>query len=698
MKSSTLIAFAFIVSVCSAQTGYGQTSYPMIMSTKPTAAQVGVTSEVEVRSRYNLFGATQVIVTGAGVTGEVVPAVVKEGEKPPTNLTSLKVKFTVAADAKPGVRDFRLMTPRGASTLGQLVIVQDPVFSEKEPNNSADKAQEFTLPSTVCGCVEKAEDVDYFKFKVTAGQSLSFHVRSGRLNDRIHDMQTHADPIISIRNANGSTVATSDNYFFGDPFLSHQFEQAGDYLLEIRDVRYSGNKYWEYSIEINDRPFVSNVFPMGVAAARDINLELIGAQLPENRTAPFKVPQNLQPGKHWLRLPLANGPSNPVPVVVTDLPLVVEEPKPNNTAAEGQVVSVPAGISGSIESASDIDCYTFEAKKGEKFSIEVIARRHQSALDSIIRILNADGKRQSENDDMRLNKRGFADSLIENWTAPADGKFSIEIRDLHLRGGVDFVYFLKVTRSEPFFELYADTDKTLLTPGNYGVFFVRVVRKNGFTGEVQLNVEGLPEGLTAHCGRILADSGVDGSIVIEAKPGVLLSATNIVISGTGTHEVEGAEPVELSAVATTYQEMYSPGGGRGHWPVELHTISVGEPNDIRAVKISTAEISLKPGESQKIEVEIVRAEGFDKNVSLDVLYQHLGIFANALPKGVTVDKKNSKLILSGKESKGHITLKADDKAEPVEKQQISVMAHISINFVMKTTYASKPAFISVAKP
>jgi hypothetical protein len=39
----------------------------------------------------------------------------------------------------------------------------------------------------------------------------------------------------------------------------------------------------------------------------------------------------------------------------------------------------------------------------------------------------------------------------------------------------------------------------------------------------------------------------------------------------------------------------------------------------------------------------------------------------------------------------------DPKAPPVEKQLGSVMANISINFVMKATYSSAPVFITVEK-
>ena len=65
--------------------------------------------------------------------------------------------------------------------------------------------------------------------------------------------------------------------------------------------------------------------------------------------------------------------------------------------------------------------------------------------------------------------------------------------------------------------------------------------------------------------------------------------------------------------------------------------------------------------------------------------------------GVTGDEKASLTLLSGEVSKGHITLKAAPDAKPVEKQQIVVMAHVSINFVMKFTYYGEPVTVTVTK-
>jgi hypothetical protein len=421
---------------------------------------------------------------------------------------------------------------------------------------------------------------------------------------------------------------------------------------------------------------------------------------------------------------MGDGLTNPVPVVVSDLPVTVEAEGDNNKPETAQAIALPAGISGRIEAEADIDCFAFEAKKGDRVSVEVVARRYWSGLDSIIRILNASGAALTENDDLReWGKLVKQDSAIDFCAVPEDGKYVIEVRDVHLRGGDSFVYFLRVEPSRPTFELFLDSDKTWLTPGGCAAVFARCVRKNGFDSEIQLQVEGLPPGVTATCGRILAGKGQDGCIILEAAPDATLAAANITVYGTGTVPApvgvpasagtappeggaqaettppEGGTPtVPLRIAAQNFQETYMPGGGRAHWPVPMHTVAVGKPGDIRAVKLSSYEIALKPGESVKIDVEIERG-GYDKNVTLDLLFQHLSsVFANTLPEGVTIDAKNSKTLLTGSESKGHFTLTAAGNAVPVEKQQCCVMANVSINFVMKSTWSSRPLMVTVVKP
>lgn len=690
-------------------------SYPMLMSLKPTAAQIGQSSEHELNARYNLAGATQILVTGEGVTGEIVP---NDQEKPEDRTkkdvmgSKCKLKFTVSPNATPGVRDFRVMTPHGVSTLGQLVVARDPIVSETAENDTADKAQQVSLPSTLCGTIEKAEDVDWYRFTVEAGANLTFHVRSQRLENRLHDMQARVDPMITLRTAQGATVAASDNHYAGDPLLNYTFTQAGDYLLEVRDVRYQGNVDWTYAIEVNGRPFITQVFPpVAFQGVDSRNVTAIGFNLSPG--AQVALPE-AQAGKRIASVASSwNGqPTNEFFVlnvgVDRKLTMVAEQSAApaTPTATDGSTVassntptpfSFPAVLAGQIQGPGEIDRFVFDAKAQEKINLEVFARRLQSDLDPKIRITNEQGALISEADDATYHRVISADSLLENWTAPADGKYVLEILDLHQRGGASFTYLVQVERAEPYFLIEVDTDKTLLAPGMGGVIYVRALRKNGFTGEIQLEVEGLPPGVSAIPGRIPSELS-DGIIHLTAAPEAAFGATNLRIVGRSMVAVAGKESVPVVAEGTVLQEYYSPGGGRGNYPVEMHTLSIAEPGDVRKIKLNKTDIELRPGESQRIEVEIERAADFKGNVTLDMIYQHLEQpFGNSLPKGVTVDIANSKTLLTSADTSGYITLKAAADAPAIVQQLAPINVHVSINFVMKHTFCNSPIKITVVR-
>lgn len=680
-------------------TSHAQTAYPMLMSIEPVAARIGTSSEHTLRSRYSMSGAYAVIISGTGIQGEVIAADKAGAEQSKSQSSeSLRIRLNVAADATPGVRDLRVATPVGVSTVGQLVIVADPIVRESEDSGPAQTVQTISIPAAVCGRIEKAEDVDQFKFNATEGEELSFNVACMRIQDRIHDLQQHADPILTIRNAAGSTIATSDNEFRGDPFIRHQFKLAGEYVLEIRDVRYQGNTYWGYCIEINRRPLVTGLYPVGLVKGATTPVEQIGFGLDAQAVTEICMPSDARAGVSLVSVAPSESIRQAVPVVVADRAPQLESTGDNDSTGTAQIVSLPGGINGRIEKAGDLDLFAFDAKKGESFTFDLMASRVRSSLDSHVRILGPTGIQLQLSDDVRIGKRTLADSVIENWSAPNDGRYFVEVRDLHLRGGKAFTYYLDATRSAPSFSLFADTDKTLIASGTSGVVFVRAERKSGADGEIQLQVTGLPPGVTASCGRILAGKGQDGCIVFQAAPDTKPCATNIQISGMMTRTASDGTRTQLQAHATVYQEIYQPGGGRGHWPVDNHALSVCAPGDIRRVSLSSHEIVLKPGSTQRIEVELDRSPGFDKNVTLEATYMHLNsIYGNSLPEGVSVDAAASNTLLTGGATKGHLILKADDNAPEVEKQQIAVMANVSLNFVMKATYASQPVLVTVKK-
>lgn len=695
-----------------AGSAYSQTnnSYPMLMSIRPAAACIGTSTDHELSARYNLAGASSVIVSGTGITAELLP---NEAEKPEDKdrndvmSSKCKLRFTCAPDAVPGIRDFRVMTPHGVSTIGQIVVAREPIVSEATDNDVLEKSQTITLPATLCGAIEKGEDLDFFKFHVDQPVAIAFHMVSQRLQNRLHDMQTRVDPMITLRNDMGSTLASSDNHYAGDPLLHYQIDRPGDYVLEVRDVRYQGNADWTYSIECSTRPFVTMVRPLVLAAnGAPSTVQLLGFGVPANSQQAMQLPADSDGRIVRVSTELPSQPLQSVSVVGTSSPIVPEITAPvgTPTATDGTnpalttsatPFTVPAVLSGAIDKPSEVDLFQFEAKAQEKFTFEVLARRLGSSLDPKLRVLNEQGAALSEVDDMTFDRVMSSDGMLENWVAPADGKYTVEIKDLHGRGGIDFPYAVRVTRAEPYFLVEADTDKTELAPAMASVIYVKALRRNGFAGEIQLAIDGLPPGVTAVAGRILSGRP-DGAIWLSASPDAAIGVSNVKITGTSMLDQADGSKKPLVAMASTMQEVYMPGGGRGHYPVEMHTVSIAKPMDVRKISLSTTQIELKPGASQRIDITVERAPDYKGNVTLDVMLQHLEQpYGNPLPTGVTVDVGASKTLLTGTESAGYITLKAAADAPLVDKHLVPITVHVSINFVMKHTFTGDPVYVTV---
>src|SRR5262249_52017578 len=140
-----------------------QTSYPMITHTSPVAVQRGKTSEVTVSGQMDFSGVYKVLFEGQELTAEVVPS--PDSSSPPPKqdkpqpakkrqLGSVNLKITVSPEVIPGVRDFRLASSLGISSIGQLVVVDEPVIRESSDNNTPDKANPIAVPCAVCGAIE----------------------------------------------------------------------------------------------------------------------------------------------------------------------------------------------------------------------------------------------------------------------------------------------------------------------------------------------------------------------------------------------------------------------------------------------------------------------------------------------------------------------------------------------------------------
>ena len=92
---------------------------------------------------------------------------------------------------------------------------------------------------------------------------------------------------------------------------------------------------------------------------------------------------------------------------------------------------------------------------------------------------------------------------------------------------------------------------------------------------------------------------------------------------------------------------------------------------------------------------VKRSARYDKAVNLAVVLEHLGqVFNNPLPPGVTL-AQGSKTLIGPNETAGTIVLEARSDAPPCDAVPIAIVGHVSINFVVKTAYASAPVLVTV---
>jgi hypothetical protein len=663
-----------------------QTSFPMITHANPVAVQRGKTTEVTIEGQMNFAGVYKALFDGTGITAEVATPLPTKS----TPLRKITLKVTVTPDAALGVREFRVASLLGISSVGQLVVVDDPVVREAAANNAMSQAQAIPLPCVVAGRIEAVEDVDYFKFDAKEGEVVTFELFCARLQDRIHDLQKHAKPMLTLYDGAGRELAQNDHFYFADPMLSYRIAKTGTYYLQVRDSTYDGDQRWVYALLATNQPYASHVYPMAGKAGTTIDVEPIGsARLVQPRLR-LQVPS--EPGVRQMQLDVGGRKTNPVAFLVSNLPQF-EEHEPNDTPPTATRVTVPAGINGRIGKNRDLDHYVFAAKKGTPLRIELKARRFGTLLNSrlhgILEVMNAKGAILAMSD----VTHGQEASLV--FAPPADGDHVLRVRDLNSKGGDAWVYHVEVDESRPDFTIRCDPDKAMIGPGTSTAWYVQLTRTGGFTGPVHVEVRGLPPDVTASP-LTIGPAMTQGVIVVTAAPTAAPAAAFVQLVATAQVKAGGKEETLMRTV-TPIQEIYSPGGGRAKFEVGRQAVAVTGPSDILKVDVSTTRIVLKPGEEVKLDVTVERKADYKKGVTLDVLLQHLGsVFGNPLPPGVTVVPGKSKTLL-GTGSKGHIVLKAAANAEPIEDVPLAVLANVSVNFVVKIPYSSPMILLSVRK-
>jgi hypothetical protein len=446
------------------------------------------------------------------------------------------LRMTIAPGAAPGKRELRLLANNGVTN--PLVFYVDPLPEVTKPPawqaplepedlalknrspqrasaSAADPPLDIALPATVNGEIMPG-GVDRYRFPARKGQPLVFAARTRDLIPYISDaVPGWFQAALTLYDAGGNEVAYADNdRFEQQPVILYKVPADGEYTLEVRDTLYRGREDFVYRIQMGELPFVTGVFPLGGKAGSAALLELAGWNLPVRK---LKLPLT-EPGVQPISIREGRWQSNPILLAADSLPEVPAN-KTNHSAAQAQPLRLPVIVNGRIGAPNQWSVFRFHGRAGEEMVAEVLARRLNSPLDSVLRLTDAAGREIAFNDD--FEDRGAAllthqaDSRL-SVKLPRTGTYYLYLGDSQHQGGPEYSYRLRLSAPRPDFELRIVPASISLHPGMMAPISVFLLRRDGFSGEVTVQLKDAPRGWVLTGGRIPA--GQDSVRMTLAAP------------------------------------------------------------------------------------------------------------------------------------------------------------------------------------
>lgn len=150
------------------------------------------------------------------------------------------------------------------------------------------------------------------------------------------------------------------------------------------------------------------------------------------------VPRSEQVGIGALRVVTGEGVSNPVLIMLDDLP-TLSESSDHSTMAQAQTIEIPIAVDGQCEPLLE-DVYRLHVSSGQRLSLEIVAQRLGSKLDPVVRLLTMEGKELARIDDTA----GSGGDIRFEHAFEADGDYLLSVGDVRKLGGEGFGYRLRV--------------------------------------------------------------------------------------------------------------------------------------------------------------------------------------------------------------------------------------------------------------
>lgn len=603
-----LLLAVVVIGLCTAA---ASAQSPQITAIIPGAVPPGQATTVTVQGS-GLDG-----VTGIWTTFPTQPALAP-GEMNGKEAGQVAFALTLPPEAPVGIHAVRVFSGRGVSNLKLFCIDDLPNVVEAAGNGTLKTPQEITIPCAIDGVVDNLTR-DFFKFKAEKGQLITLEALARRLGSPL-------DASLYLYTENGREIAYNDDTegLSSDPQIAFKAPATGNFIVEVRDIRYAGSGNHRYRLRIGDFPAVQMALPVGYSRGQKSRIDFTGVSVEDAAPAWLEPAADAAPGWTLVNSKRSGGKSSAFAYTELSTTGEVLDHEPNDTLDQAQAVTLGQQINGRLEKTKDTDKYRIDAKAGQRFIFTGLTRSLGAPTDLILRILDAKGGQLAMADD-----EGKAEGRL-NFTFPADGVFYLEIGELNKRGGSQYGYRVEVREYQPGFALSANADTLNVPAGGTLALAVTTVRLD-YAGTIELQLTGLPAGLTSVPTRIgpgLVTTVMTVTAAKDAPTGALSQVQLVGKAKIGDRDYETTCDVEDAL--------------RGQWsgtrlvpPTVSRAMALGvAPAGKLSLRTEPAEIIF--GKELKATVKVIaeRGEGIDDPIVLTTEPA-----ANALPAGVTLALK-----------------------------------------------------------
>ncbi|HEV3146762.1 MAG TPA: hypothetical protein VGZ47_22945 [Gemmataceae bacterium] len=698
-----LLATGCVVCSAAAQQNLPTLPQPRLQSVFPSGGKAGASVEVSFTGT-DLEDPESLFFSHPGLKAEPIippaPPPPKVDPKQPAPKQAMpapkpvitKFKVTIAPDTPLGMHDVRLVNKWGVSNPRPFVVGDLPEVNEVEPNNDVAQAQKVELNTVINGVINAPTDVDYFTFAGKKGQRVLLHAAASSIDSR-------AKPMVELYDADGNRLAFNRNYNDGDALADVTLPADANYWVRLFEFTYTaGNPDYYYRLTISTGPWIDAMMPPVLEPGKATPVTIWGRNLPGGQPDPSAVvdgrvlekiavsitaptdpvaQQRLSFGGHIppvmsaqdgfeYRLKGAVGMSNPYLLQFARAPVVIET-EPNDKPESAQAINVPCEVAGRIEKRDDRDWYSFTAKKGDSYFIDLFGERLGSPGDFYFIVKPADPKSSvmAEMDDNaeQLHPQQFytrsSDPQSYKFDVPQDGKYLVMVsaRDAGTDFGPRNLYRLRITPAKPDFRLIVmpmspnrPEAVVLRTEGQEG-FDVFVWRLDGFDAPINLTVEGLPAGVTCLPQRI-GSTQKHATLVLSAAKEAPAVVAAYSVKGTAVWKdqtlVREARPATITWPTPPQQNI--PAITR----MDRQLVVAVRDNAPFRIESVTPAITSKPGDKATINLKVTRIwPEFKAPIQVQALTSPPGnqplipglVFNNNQPLTIAADKAEGSAVL-----------------------------------------------------